>query len=308
MHRPAFAALCAAMALVGCKKSSPPTPASEPPAAPRVAAGPASEPVASVLDAGQAPAGPVTVALGLPHSHAGSVNHLTRARALLDSGDPVEALAEARRQLADTPDDEEALTLLARGARGLGQRALAAAAFEKLAEVRDDDAVPLVQAARVRLELGETDAAVRLASTALARDEGNVEAHQVLGRAALIEGDLRRAIDWLEQARELAPAHGWVLNNLGFAYLRASENARALETLLRAAELLPDAAVVQNNLGVALERMGRTDEAGAAFERSASLAPRYTRAQVNRARLALLRGADAGVRPDPDVEEDGGSE
>jgi len=168
--------------------------------------------------------------------------------------------------------------------------------------------VPLIQAARVRLELGETDAAVRLASAALGRDEGNVEAHQVLGRAALIDGDLRRAIDWLEQARELAPAHGWVLNNLGFAYLRASENGQALEVLLRAAELLPDAAVVQNNLGVALERMGRTDEAAAAFDRSASLAPRYTRALVNRARLALVRDADAGPRPDPDVEEDAGSE
>jgi len=311
MHRPALAALCAALALVGCKKSTPPTPAAEAPPAPaaqRVAARPASEPVTSALDAGQAPAAPVAVTLGLPHPHTGSVNHLARARTLLDSGDPLEALAEARRQLADTPDDEEALGLVARGAHGLGQRALAAAAFEKLGEVRDDDAVPLVQAARVQLELGQTDAAVRLASAALGRDEGSVEAHQVLGRAALIDRDLRRAIDWLEQARELAPAHGWVLNNLGFAYLRASENAQALETLLRAAELLPDAAVVQNNLGVALERMGRTDEAAAAFDRSASLAPRYTRAQVNRARLALLRGADAGVRPDVDVDEDGGSE
>ena len=309
MHRPALAALCAALALGGCRKSNPPPAGPTAPSAPGSAAAsvaPAA-PVA-VVDAGLPGAAATPLALGLAHPHTGSVDHLGRARTLADSGDAVEALAEARRQLADTPEDEEALGMVARGARALGQRALAAAAFEKLGRVREDDAVPLLQAARLRLELGDTDAAVRLASLALARDEGNVDGHQLLGRAALVRGELRVAIDWLEQARELAPAHGWVLNNLGFAYLRANENGRALEVLLRAAELLPGAAVVQNNLGVALERAGRTDEAAAAFERSATLAPRYTRAQVNRARLAALRTVDAGSPPDPDAEEDGGSE
>ena len=113
-----------------------------------------------------------------------------------------------------------------------------------------------------------------------------------------------RALEALEQARVLAPSHGWVLNNLGFAYLRANENADALEALSRAAELLPAAAVVQNNLGVALERLGRTEEATAAFEKSATLAPHYTRALVNRARLALLRTTDAGTGATPEAEPD----
>jgi tetratricopeptide (TPR) repeat protein len=304
MHRSTLA-LAALLALASCKKTSPPAVVAPPAALPQASlprlAAPASD--AGAERRTPAPAAPV---LGLAHAHAGPVNHLARARTLRDEGDTAEALAEARRQLADVPEDEDALEAVARGARELGQRELAAAAFEALAAVRDDDALPLIQAARMRLALGDTASAVKLASAALGRDEGNVEAHQVLGRAALVDGDLRRAMDWLEQARELAPSHGWVLNNLGFAYLRANENGQALETLSRAAELLPGAAVVQNNLGVALERLGRTEEAQRAYEHSAELAPRYTRALVNRARLALLRAADAGpvASPEPADEED----
>jgi tetratricopeptide (TPR) repeat protein len=300
MHRNTLAVLGALLALAGCKK--PPPTLDAQPAAPLLHTSPA--PVLAVsLDAGAVAAQvALAPALGLAHVDRGAQDHLARARALRDDGDILESLAEARRQLADSPEDEDALEVVARTAQSLGQNALAAGAFEKLAAVRDDDAVPLIQAARLRLVLKDAAGAERLASEALGRDDGNVEAYQVLGRAALVEGDMRRAIDWLEQARELAPAHGWVLNNLGFAYLRANENAQALETLSRAAELLPAAAVVQNNLGVALERLGRTLDATAAFERSAALAPHYTRALVNRARLALLRSSDGGPAPSPEDE------
>lgn len=301
MHRNTLVLLGALLALEGCKKS-PPAVDARPVVAPSGATStPVRVPVlAASRDAGVA----ATVALGLPHADRGMVNHLARAGTLRDEGDILEALAEARRQLADSPEDDDALEVVARTAQSLGQNALAAAAFEKLASVRDDDAVPLIQAARLHLVLKDAKGAERLASEALGRDDGNVEAYQVLGRAALVEGDLRRAIDWLEQARELAPAHGWVLNNLGFAYLRANENVEAEETLSRAAELLPQVAVVHNNLGVALERLGRSEEATAAFETSATLAPHYTRALVNRARLALLRSSDGGPPEASDDEAD----
>jgi tetratricopeptide (TPR) repeat protein len=303
MHRDTLLVLGAVLALSGCKKS-PPTSDARPEAAPVRAAAPAPALTAS-RDAG-AVASKVALppALGLPHLDKGTADHLGRARALRDEGDVLEALAEARRQLTDSPEDEDALEVVARTAASLGQNALGAAAFEKLASVRDDDAVPLIQAARLHLAMKETARAEALASEALGRDDGNVEAYQVLGRAALVAGDLRKAIDALEQARELAPTHGWVLNNLGFAYLLANQNVEAEETLTRAAELLPQVAVVHNNLGVALERLGRTEEATAAFEASATLAPHYTRALVNRARLALLRSQDAGPAPSPDEETD----
>jgi tetratricopeptide (TPR) repeat protein len=305
MHRNTLAVLGALLALAGCKKSPPPAAEAKAPELPLRAAPVA--PVTALHDAGVVALQTAPLALpvlGLSHVDRGAQDHLARARVLKDEGDTLESLAEARRQLQDSPEDDDALEMVARAAQSLGQNALAAAAFEKLAAVREDDAVPLVQAARMHLALKDAPGAERLASEALGRDGGNVEAYQALGRAALVQGDLRRAMDYLEQARVLAPSHGWVLNNLGFAYLRANENAEALETLARAAELLPAAAVVQNNLGVALERLGRTEEASAAFEKSSALAPHYTRALVNRARLALLRTTDGGSAPTPDADEE----
>lgn len=301
MQRNSLAVLGALLALAGCKQSPPPAVQRPAPAPLPVA----QATVTPVRDAGAVGSKVALVpALGLPHSDRGTQDHLARARALRDDGDSLESLAEARRQLADSPDDEDALEVVARTAQSLGQNALAAQAFEKLAEVREDDAMPLVQAARLHLVLKDSAGAARLASEALGRDDGSVEAYQALGRAALVDGDVRRAIDALEQAQALAPAHGWVLNNLGFAYLRANQNGDALVTLSRAAELLPTAAVVQNNLGVALERLGKTEEATAAFERSAALAPHYTRALVNRARLALAATPDGGPAAAPEEDED----
>ncbi len=304
MQRNTLAVLGALLALAGCKKSPPPAVEAPATAPPRTAVAPTP----ALRDAGTTVPVALAPSLGLAHTDRGAQDHLARARALRDDGDTLESLAEARRQLADSPEDEDALEVVARTAQSLGQNALAAQAFETLARVREDDAVPLVQAARLHLLLKDAAGAARLAGEALGRDEGNVEAYQALGRAALVDGDLSRAIDWLEQARVLAPAHGWVLNNLGFAYLRANENAQALEALGRAAELLPTAAVVQNNLGVALERLGRTEDAARAFEQSAALAPHYTRALVNRARLALVRSSTDGgpdVAPEEDADPEG---
>jgi tetratricopeptide (TPR) repeat protein len=306
MHRNTLTLLGALLALSACQKSPPPAArATLPKTVLLQTPAPAAAPPAKT-DAGSAVSLPALPVLGLAHVDSGDVNHLARARTLREEGDVLAALAEARRQLADSAEDDSALFVVATLAQSLGQNALAAAAFEKLAAVREEDAVPLVQAARLHLLLKDAPGAERLASEALGRDGGNVEAYQVLGRAALVEGDLRRAMDALEQARVLAPAHGWVLNNLGFAYLRANENVEALEVLSRAVELLPAAAVVQNNLGVALERLGRTEEAAVAFEKSAALAPHYTRALVNRSRLALVptRGGDAGPVPEEDAEPD----
>jgi Flp pilus assembly protein TadD len=99
------------------------------------------------------------------------------------------------------------------------------------------------------------------------------------------------------------------LNNLGFAYLRASRNPEALEALERAVELLPEAAVVHNNLGVARERTGDLDGAREAYARSALLAPKYVKARVNGERTAMLRsGVDAGVEGRHAPEADDGEE
>ena len=296
----------AAALVAGCQKSPPPSP-------------PVTEAKPPVAAAAPAPATPNVVApkptgapvdtLALPRSGPPGVDHVARAEKLRGDGDTAGALIEARRALADDGENVDALSLIAQLARASGQATIAAEAYERLGRVDPEDAVPMVQAARMRLVAGNVEAAEALARSAVGRDEGNVEAWQALGRAQLGSGNLAGAIHSLEQARTLEPSHGWVLNNLGFAYLRASRNPEALEVLERSAELLPEAAVVHNNLGVARERTGDLDGAREAYARSALLAPKYVKARVNGERTAMLRsGADAGVEGTHAPEEDDGEE
>lgn len=283
----------AAALVAGCQRSPAPSPPGVEPRAPAPAIAPASAPA---VPAPPRPAAAPVDTLALPRSGPPGVDHLARAEKLREDGDATGALLEARRALADDGQDLDALALIARLARASGQVTVAAEAYERLGRLDPEDAVPLVQAARMRLAVGAVEAAEALARSAVSRDDGNVEAWQALGRAQLGSGNLAGAIHSLEQARTLEPAHGWVLNNLGFAYLRASRNPEALEVLERAAELLPEAAVVQNNLGVARERTGDVDGARAAYARSALLAPKYVKARVNGERTAMLRSAlDGGV-------------
>jgi tetratricopeptide (TPR) repeat protein len=296
----------AAVLVAGCQKTPPPSPS--PPVAEVQRPVPAPTPIPAVPVATKPSGAPVDT-LALPRSGPPGVDHLARAEKLRDDGDTAGALVEARRSLADDAEDVDALSLIARLARASGQVTIAAEAYERLGRLDPEDAVPLVQAARMRLAANAVEAAEALARSAVGRDEGNVEAWQALGRAQLSSGNLAGAIKSLEEAHTLEPSHGWVLNNLGFAYLRANRNSEALEVLERAAEVLPEAAVVQNNLGVARERTGDMDGARESYARSALLAPKYVKAQINGARTAMLRtGTDGGVDASHVPEEGDGEE
>jgi tetratricopeptide (TPR) repeat protein len=306
MSKHLLAVPLAAALVVGCQKSPAPSPPVSRVEVPVPAATPAPAP--AIVQTPKPTDAPVDT-LALPRSGQPGVDHLARAEKLRDEGDTAGALVEARRALADHAEDADALALIAHLARASRQLTLAAEAYERLGRIDPDDAVSLVQAARMRLAVGNVEAAEALARSAVGRDEENVEAWQALGRAQLSSGNLAGAIHSLEQARTIDPSHGWVLNNLGFAYLRASRNPEALEVLERSAELLPEAAVVHNNLGVARERTGDLDGAREAYARSALLAPKYVKARVNGERTAMLRSApDAGVEDTHTPQVDDGEE
>lgn len=229
-------------------------------------------------------AGPVD-SLALTHDTP-SVDHLARSRQLASDGDFKGGLTEARRALFSAPEDVETLTQVAKLARRARQPALAAEAWARVARMTPDDAQPVIQQGRTLLEAKDFAGAIIAGRDAVSRDEGNVEGYQIAGLGQLSLGELSGAIASFEKAVELAPQHGWALNNLGFAYLRANENAKALEVLERAAALIPNVAYVQNNLGVALERTGKADEAKAAYQHAMDLSPKYVKARINSARMA----------------------
>jgi tetratricopeptide (TPR) repeat protein len=275
-------ALCLSMfALAACEEPQrlPPLAAAPPP--PPAKALPAPTAVAPPRDAGPLDG------LALVHDTP-QVDHLAVARRLAEDGDGGGALAEARRALYSQPDDEEALTFIARQAQRLGRPSVAAEAFARLAAQRPDDATALVQQGRALLQLKDFAGALAVGRQAIRRDEGNPEGHQLVGLGHLGRRELGPAMASFEKAVALAPQHGWALNNLGYACLLAGEDRRAVEVLAQAAALLPQAAAVQNNLGVALERAGRAEEAKAAYQKAMDLSPRYVKARLNAARVARL--------------------
>ena len=157
------------------------------------------------------------------------VDHLGRARQLSSEGDVKGALLEARRALFTTPSDVETLSTVAKLSRRAGQPELAAEAWGRVAALTTDDALPLIQQARALIQLKDYAGAVMAGRDAIARDSGNVEAFQVTGIAQLAMNELGGAIASFEKAVELEPNHGWALNNLGFACLRANQNERAVD-------------------------------------------------------------------------------
>jgi len=299
MNKRTLAACVAALSLGACEEPARPSakakvelhtqPLARAAMAPTPAPAPDAVPAVPTVPSDTASVEPVDP-LSLAHD-APSVDHLARARALAGEGEIKGALLEARRALYSTPSDEETLVTVAKLARRAREHRLAEDAWGRVALLRQTDAAPLVQQGRARLAQKDFRGAIAAGREATARDEGDAEAYQVIGLGHLGLDQLAPAIASFEKVVELAPTHGWALNNLGFAYLRANEDVRALEALERAAALLPEVAVVQNNLGVALARVGADDAAQRAFRLAMDLSPRYIKAQVNAARIARAPAA-----------------
>lgn len=292
MSKKLIAAWVAALALAACDEAKPEQKVVATRAEPKVA--PRTVEVASAMNDGgpEAPRAAAAAeapadALALAHDTP-AVDHLARAKQLQGEGDAKGALAEARRAIFSSPADEQALELTARLARQLGQGEVAAEAWRRLARLRPEDAVPMIQQARALYQAKDYPAAIVAGREAVARDCENAEAHHIVGLSQLAMNELAGAIASFRKVLELTPDQPWAMNNLGFAYLRANQNEAALEVLATAAEKLPTVAYVHNNLGVALERAGRKDEAKAAYQRAMDLSPRYVKAKLNAARVAKV--------------------
>lgn len=293
MKKQIISCCIAALAFAACEDNFQPIPWPLAPAK-RVSSPVVSAPVvaAAAFDAGKALAIEEPAdALAIKHDQPG-VDHLGRSKQLVEEGNRAGALTEARRAIFTDPNDEEALTTIAGLSQKMGKHELAAEAFRRIAALRTDDAVPLVQQARALVKARAFDRAALVGKEAIKRDSGNPEAFQSAGLGYLGNGELQNAIFMFSKVIELKPDHGWALNNLGLAYLRANENEKAVEVLTQSAQVLPNVAYVHNNLGVALERVGRKDEAKQAYLTSTTLSPKYVKARINAERVAKVGTLD----------------
>lgn len=279
------AAAAAALAFAACeepKKSTPVT--TPPPVIVSKVTPPPAVPDSGVPLVTSVPITPIDP-LALEHDSP-SVDHLSRAKELMNEQDVKGALTEARRALYTTPNDPDVLEVIAKLGRKARQPSLSAQALGRLAEQRPTDAVVCIKQARAHLQAKELDEAIAAGKEAAARDPGNPEAFQVTGLAQLALGELSGAITSFKTVVGLQPDHGYAMNNLGLAYLRANMNDEAVEILEEAIDHLPTVAYVHNNLGVAYERVGRADDAKHAYQVAMDLSPKYVKAKLNAARVA----------------------
>jgi len=128
-----------------------------------------------------------------------------------------------------------------------------------------------LERARQAVEERRWEDAMAAAREALGLDPYNIQAHNLLGYAAMERGDWVTAASAFDQIIHLAPDSPLGYNNL--AYLYADEGfhlSRALSLARRAMELSgdePDASVL-DTYGWALYRNGRIDEARQVLERA----------------------------------------
>lgn len=91
-------------------------------------------------------------------------------------------------------------------------------------------------------------------------------AYRGLGLIAGAGNDYVRATEMLENARQVLPADGLLLSDLGYALLRAQRFDAARVPVLQAAQLLPANPKVRSNLALYLLVQGQADQARQVME------------------------------------------
>lgn len=116
-----------------------------------------------------------------------------------------------------------------------------------------------------------------------------------LGLLAGARGDFAQAVGLLEQARQRNPTDALLLNDLGYASLRAGRLAEARLPLMQALQLKPDNPQAQANLAMYLEATQQHAQAEALMD--ANKMPPATRAAIRDGARELVPPAVASPLP-----------
>lgn len=131
------------------------------------------------------------------------------------------------------------------------------------------------------LYLGLYEKAIQDYNNALAIDPNYSEAHNNLsiayrdgGRAfGEREGNLDKAIEWLQLSSQMRPDDYEVYRLLGVAYGSRGNSEEALKWFLKAVELEPNNGSAWYNLGVAYYNLGELEQGASSMERARQLDP-----------------------------------
>jgi Flp pilus assembly protein TadD len=181
------------------------------------------------------------------------------------ANDPTAELRKATRYwakaFAKNPRDAKAAVAYARNLKALGSRRHALAILQRAAIHNSHDRALASEYGRLALEFGQISVAQKLLASA--DDPTNPDWRVISARGAVLAklGRHKQSIAFFERARNLAPDHPSVLNNLALAYI-ADGRPSVAEPLLRTAVASKGARPkIRQNLVLALGLQGKYDEA-----------------------------------------------
>jgi predicted regulator of Ras-like GTPase activity (Roadblock/LC7/MglB family) len=136
---------------------------------------------------------------------------------------------------------------------------------------RDPASMAFLPLAEVLRRRGQTDVALKVAMRGLERHPHNADAHDLLARIAVDQGDLQRAFDEWDMVLRFAPAHVGARKGMGFVCFQQGRAAEAERYLSEAAAADPDDQTIAAAL--ANIRAGAIPPAPAPQQAGASPAP-----------------------------------
>jgi tetratricopeptide (TPR) repeat protein len=263
-----------------------------------------------------------------PKSRLSTLDALWNAFDLRREGRPEEAVAAARRALAENPDMTDAWQVLGSSLEDLRRFDEALAAYNEALARGGPRADVVLAAARVRLELGQIEEG--LEGVRYAREQGVVnpeslrqvglqlaevgkihealdlleemavddtsESLNALGRVQSEAGLQQEALATLQRVLEQDPTNAKAHQHISLVYLRLERWSAARQSAERALELDPQLSQAWNNLGVALHFLGEAQEALAAWEKAVELDPKEYDALLNLGLRAAAVGEIARSR------------
>ena len=168
----------------------------------------------------------------------------------------------------------------ARAASKRGDLLEAKALSQKVLEAEGSSPAAALVLAKALLALGQRDEALAVLAGALAVDEANALAHNLVGMAFRERGDSARAESHLRRAVALQPALADAHINLGAVLNEQGRAAEAEHSLRRAVALEPKNAIAWCNLGLVLAEQGSPEEAERSFQSALRAEPRYFYARL----------------------------
>jgi tetratricopeptide (TPR) repeat protein len=197
---------------------------------------------------------------------------LMLAGQLADTGQPDQALAQARSLLKGTPEDREVYLNLGNMYMRLKRWKEADESLNKALALstkqEDKDYVNFVIASSYERQK-KYDEAETMFKQLLSNDPNNAMVLNYLGYMLADRGvRVEEALGYLKKAVRLDPQNGAYLDSIGWAYFKKGDLVLAEENLRRATDRMGSDPTVQDHLGEVYAKTGQLKLAAAAWERA----------------------------------------